>query len=130
MNDDTSKPGIYTDPAGTDTYTDALASITIKWDDVADKEIKQERIIVQKWIANWMLGNEAWADFRRTGYPKLIPVKNNKSGGIVDSQKGARRMPYPLDEYVSNKTNVEYAVSNYLNGLDNMATNVWWACKK
>ena len=41
---------------------------------VLDKEEKQERIIVQKWIANWQLGNEA-CRFRRTGYPKLIPVK-------------------------------------------------------
>ena len=100
------------------------------WNDSADKEEKQERIIVQKWIANWQLGNEAWADFRRTGYPKLIPVKENKSGGVVDSEKGARRMPYPLDEFVSNKANVEYAIANYLHGADNMATDVWWASKK
>ena len=33
----------------------------------ASKEEKQERIIIQKWIANWPLGNEAWADYRRTG---------------------------------------------------------------
>ncbi len=76
------------------------------------------------------LGNEAWADFRRTGYPRLIPVKENKSGGVVDSEKGARRMPYPLDEFVSNKANVEYAIANYLHGADNMATDVWWASKK
>lgn len=130
LNNNTNRPEPYSDPAGTNTHTEALTSIKIKWDDSADKEEKQERIIIQKWIANWILGNEAWADYRRTGYPKLIPVKNNKSGGVVDSKKGARRMPYPLDEFVSNKTNVQYAVSNYLGGPDNMATDVWWASKK
>lgn len=130
LNDDTSKPGTYTDPAGVDTYTDAISSITIKWNESATPEEKQERIIVQKWIANWQLGNEAWADYRRTGYPKMIPVKENKSGGIVDSKKGARRMPYPLDEFNSNTDNVQFAISNYLNGPDNMATDVWWAIRK
>ena len=75
---------------------------------------------------------ESWADIRRTGYPVLIPASDagNASGGIVDSQKGCRRLPYPLDEYVSNATNVTYAVSQYLKGADNMGTDVWWAGKK
>lgn len=130
LTDDTDKPGTYTDPAGIYTYAGTLSSITIKWDGAATPEQKQERIIVQKWIANWQLGNEAWADYRRTGYPHLIPAAVNYSGGIVDSEKGARRMPYPQDEYVSNSTNVGYAVTNYLKGPDNMATDVWWARKK
>lgn len=130
LADNTNMPTGYTDPAGTNTYANTLSTITVKWDDSADKEVKQERIIVQKWIANWQLGNESWADYRRTGYPRLIPVKENKSGGVVDSSKGARRMPYPVDEFTSNETNVVYAIANYLNGPDNMATDVWWACKK
>ncbi|NDV79304.1 RagB/SusD family nutrient uptake outer membrane protein [Dysgonomonas sp. 511] len=132
LSDATSKPEAYTDPAGDNTYTSGLSSITIKWNEGASKEEKQERIIVQKWIANWQLGNEAWADFRRTGYPKLIPATaaGNKSGGIVDSNKGARRMPYPLDEYNSNSENITEAVSKYLKGPDNMATDLWWAAKK
>lgn len=79
-----------------------------------------------------MLGNEAWADYRRTGYPKLIPASEdgNKSNGIVKSDEGARRMPYPLDEYISNTQNVEFAVNNYLKGPDNMATKIWWDCKR
>ena len=130
LEDATSTPTAYIDPAGANSYLNVLSTISIKWDDTADKEEKQERIITQKWIANWMLGNEAWADYRRTGYPKLMPANKNESGGVVDSEKGARRMPYPLDEYVSNKANVEHAVSNYLQGADNMATDVWWAAKK
>lgn len=132
LEDDSSIPTSYKDPGNDNTYTNVLSKITIKWNESASQEEKQERIIVQKWIANWQLGNEAWADFRRTGYPRLIPAtdRGNKSGGVVDSNKGARRMPYPLDEYNSNADNVTEAVAKYLNGPDNMATDLWWAAKK
>lgn len=131
LADDTSIPALYIDPAGLNTYDRNLTDITIKWDEAASTSEKQERIITQKWIANWMLGNEAWADYRRTGYPKLLPAtdEGNLSGGVVDNEKGARRMPYPSEEYTSNTVNVQYAVSNYLGGPDNMATDVWWARK-
>lgn len=129
--DDVKAPMAYEDPTGENSANSVPSSITIAWDEDADKEAKQERIIVQKWIANWRNGNEAWADYRRTGYPKLFPATadGNRSGGIVDSNKGARRMPYPAAEYTGNTENVQKAVSEYLNGPDNMGTNVWWACK-
>ena len=124
-------PAAYVDPAGTNTYGGALSSITVAWDDAATVEQKQERIITQKWIANWLLGNEAWADWRRTGYPVLIPATDagNKSNGMVDSAKGARRMPYPSDEYVNNASNISAAVSTMLRGADNMNTRLWFDCK-
>ncbi len=91
----------------------------------------QERIITQKWIANWLLGNESWAEWRRTGYPHLIPATDagNKSNGEVDSAEGARRMPYPDAEYGNNPANIAYAVANYLKGPDNMSTKLWFDCK-
>ena len=121
----------YTDPASLNSYPDELTSLTVKWDESATPDEKQERIIIQKWIANWMLGNEAWADYRRTGYPHLMPATavGNKSGGVVNSERGARRIPYPADEYNDNTENIQYAVSNYLGGQDNMARDLWWAKK-
>lgn len=121
----------YTDPASLNSYPDELTSLTVKWDESATPDEKQERIIIQKWIANWMLGNEAWADYRRTGYPHLIPATaaGNKSGGVVNSERGARRIPYPADEYNDNTENIQHAVSNYLGGQDNMARDLWWAKK-
>lgn len=126
----TNTPETYTDPYGVNTYGVVLSSITVAWDESASTTQKQERIITQKWIANWQLGNEAWADYRRTGYPHILPAtaNGNKSGGIVDSKLGARRMPYPNNEYVTNNDNVRQSVSNLLKGPDNMATRVWWDC--
>lgn len=130
LADKTSKPLPYTDPSGSNTYAGELSSITVAWDNGATPEEMQERIITQKWIANWQLGNEAWADYRRTGFPRLIPATaaGNKSNGIVDSNLGARRMPYPQNEYTNNAQNVQTAVSTLLQGPDNMATRIWWDC--
>ncbi len=130
LADNTSKPQLYNDPYQVNSYSETLSEITVAWDESATVEQKQERIITQKWIANWQLGNEAWADYRRTGYPHLIPAteSGNKSQGVVDSNLGARRMPYPADEYTSNNANVNAAVSGLLKGADNMATRIWWDC--
>lgn len=131
LADDERTPGKYTDPAGSNTYNNVLSDIAVAWDASASLAQMQERIIIQKWIANWLIGNEAWADYRRTGYPRLIPATEagNKSGGIVNSERGARRMPYPSDEYITNGQHVQNAVTNLLKGADNMATRVWWDCK-
>ena len=132
MADATSVPETYTDPAGSNTYEGTLSTITVAWDENATTEQKQERIITQKWIANWLLGNEAWSDWRRTGYPRLIPVteSGNYSAGRVNSTSGARRMEYPDDEAISNSENYSYAVSSLLGeGGDNMSTRLWFDCK-
>lgn len=132
LDNSTAIPSAYKDPSGADSYTDNLSTITIKWDEGASNEVKQERIITQKWIANWMLGNEAWADYRRTGYPRLMPATQagNKSNGLVDSRLGMRRLPYPQEEFSANGgKNVKEAVARYLNGPDQLSTRLWWDAK-
>ena len=63
-----------------------------------------------------------------------MPMVANESKGVVDDQEGARRMPYPANEYRENKEYVEAAAivlgeeSNTKKG-DTMATHVWWDCK-
>lgn len=123
-------PETYDDPSGSNDYNVQLSTRSVKWVD-GSKDEMQERILIQKWIANYPLCNEAWADYRRTGYPHLIPatMAGNKSGGEVSSDRGARRMRYPLDEYVSNAENVNNAVNNLLGGPDLMSTDLWWARK-
>ncbi len=127
LADDHSTPQAYADPTGKNPYNGSLSSITIKWNNNAPAAEKLERIITQKWIALFFNGNEAWAEYRRTGYPQLIPVAYNGSGGVVNSATGPQRMPYPQEEYTNNAANVAEAVNTLLGGPDNMATKVWWA---
>lgn len=118
-------------------YTDALyymyddtagprSTITIAWEDGAEHfERNLERIITQKWIANFPLGVESWSEFRRTGYPRLIPVVENKSGGIIDTNHMIRRLWYPPTEYTENADNINLAIG-LLGGPDNGGTRLWW----
>lgn len=129
MNNALNVPEVYKDPMGTFSYNGTTSNVTIKWSATEGFERKLERIITQKWIANFPLGLEAWAEYRRTGYPKLMEVVDNKSGGIVNSSQMARRLPFPTDEYNLNGANMPGALK-VLNGTDNMATHVWWDCKK
>ena len=126
LADKTSTPAVYTDPAGLNSYSGPVSTITIAWDDNNTVEQQLERIITQKWLAMFPLGLEAWSDYRRTGYPKLMPVKVNNSGGVVSSERGARRLSYPQEERSNNFENYNAAVG-MLDGADNMATDVWWA---
>ena len=140
--DKTRKPAAYNDPLGNYSAT-ALSSITIAWEDdsaegadkAAIKERNLERIITQKWIAIFPLGVEAWSEHRRTGYPRLLPAVEDKSGGTVDLAQGARRLPYPVEEYDKNNANLQDAVQ-MLNSEsqgsrkgDGMGTRVWWDVK-
>ena len=60
----TTLPQTYIDPNGgaNSDKNNSLSRLGVAWDDSASKAQMQERIITQKWIANWQLGNEAWAD--------------------------------------------------------------------
>lgn len=129
LTDNSNKPQLYVDPYGKFSFTGTPSSITIAWDN-ADASISGtniERIITQKWIAIFPDGVEAWSEFRRTGYPKLMPVILNRSS-VVSTERMARRLAYPQSEYTGNRENVLKAVQ-LLGGPDNMATDLWWAKK-
>ena len=135
LSDDTSKPSSYTDPLGTYSVSRRPSEITIQWDDKADSEVNLERIITQKWIAIYPLGVEGWSEYRRTGYPKLFDAPQDKSGGDVDLNHHARRLPYPVEEYQQNRENLEAAVkmldaenTGDRRG-DKMGTRLWWDVK-
>lgn len=103
----------------------AMSAITIAWNAEAGMETNLERIITQKWIALYPNGCEAWAEYRRTGYPALFPVLNNDSEGAVGSDLQIRRVPYPHDEYSTNASGVASGVAK-LGGADNVGTKLWW----
>lgn len=126
----TDVPGKYEDPmggAGNFTIQNAPA---VSWDGEGDKLAK---IITQKWIAIFPLGYEAWCDYRRTGYPQLIPANDNLSSdsfiGSIDDTRMVRRLPYPSSEIANNSENVKNAIATMLGGEDKGYTDLWWAKK-
>lgn len=83
---------------------------------------KVEAIITQKYIAmNFINGEEAWSEYRRTGYPKSSGITlNNPYGSIASTQSQATRpdklptrLPYPASEASTNASNVPSGISVY-----------------
>ncbi len=125
----TAKPAAYTDPlnAANNVAANAtdLSTVTVAWNDGDAFERKLERIITQKWISLFPDGQEAWSEFRRTGYPKLWPVVVNNSGGTITGF--IQRLPFPPDEYKNNRDEVTKAAALLKGGADNGSTKLWWA---
>ena len=125
--DNVKKPIDYVDPLNAANNAPAVSKVTVAWG--ATNEENLEKIITQKWIATYPDGQEAWSEFRRTGYPKLFRITNNKSGGIISTELGVRRLPFAQSEAANNPKGVESGVS-VLGGPDNGATRLWWDVNK
>lgn len=122
----TRTPVAFTDNSGqSGNNHGAPSDITIAWNGGDNFNRSLERIITQKWIAMYPDGPEGWAEFRRTGYPKLLPVVNNNSGGTVNTAMQIRRLPYPQSEYNNNRAGVQTGVG-LLGGPDGGGTALWW----
>jgi hypothetical protein len=104
----------------------ALNDITIKFDNSnATKQLKQ--IAMQKWLALFPDGMEAWADYRRRPSIQLYPVANSKNPDIPDpTTKYIRRIPFLIYEYQSNSSAVEEAVNLLKVKEDKITTPLWW----
>lgn len=121
----TAVPADYAAPANCSgsSSASAVSKITIKFDEGATFEQNLERIITQKWIAMFPLGTEGWAEYRRTGYPKLFaPVNNDDTANCTN---GAKRIPFPDTEYTNNGEEVAKAVV-LIGGNDNAGVKLWW----
>lgn len=115
----------YVDPFNTGNNIAGLNKVTVMWDEAASNEIKLQKIITQKWIAMFPEGQEGWSEFRRTGYPKLFPVVDNRSNGEIPEGEFIKRLPFTLDERNTNLEAVEEA-RKLLSGPDNAGTRLWW----
>ena len=104
----------------------ALTQATTEW--TGTDEEKLEKIMIQKWIALYPNGQEAWSEYRRTGYPKLHSAISNYSNGEVDSEVGIRRMRFPTNKSTSAEdiANLESARKLLRGGLDKAGTRLWW----
>ncbi len=85
---------------------------------VVGTELKQ--INTQLWIALMLNGPELFANWRRSGFPELVPTPNIESTVTTIP----RRFQYPLSEKEQNATNVQAAIS--IIGEDDWTKRVWW----
>jgi hypothetical protein len=80
-----------------------------------------KQIATQRWIATYPDGIQAWAEWRRTGFPVLIPAED----AVNASKSIPRRYTYGTSEYGSNKANVDAAAA-LLDKGDVMESKIWW----
>ena len=124
----TLRPAAYTDPQTGVLQAAPASTLSIAWVNSGtggSDANKLERIITQKWLAMYPDGQEAWSEFRRTGYPRLFPVVDNHSGGRVNTGTQICRLPYLSNEYLTNNQNVLIGV-DLLGGADHAGTKLWW----
>ena len=116
----------YSDPVDPGNDIAARCRVSPRWDESASPGLKLERIITQKWIAMYPEGCEAWAEQRRTGYPRLFPVRYNHSKGpSIDTETMIRRLPYPATLETSDPEQYA-ALVKALGGPDDGGTRLWW----
>ena len=107
--------------------TPPLSDIPVAFDSGGSAERQLEQIITQKWLALYPDGMEAWAEYRRTGYPKLYPIIESQNPRVSASEV-MRRMTFVSSEYDNNAEATQAAIS-LLGGPDENDTRLWWDAK-
>ncbi len=77
------------------------------------------QIGLQKWLALYGNSVEAYAEWRRTGFPALVAGPNASNGGVIPV-----RLPYPTREASLNNDNLEAAVARQ--GGASLNDEIWW----
>ncbi|WP_198175230.1 SusD/RagB family nutrient-binding outer membrane lipoprotein [Spirosoma telluris] len=101
--------------ANIDTYATANALVT-----TGTQAQQLEQIYTQFWVSVFPNSQEVFLNWRRTGYPALVP--NNYTGNITGG-KIFRRMLYPATEENLNKENYLGAVARQ--GENTFLTQMW-----
>lgn len=91
-----------------------------------DKEKALEQINTEYYIHTFCCEYEAYANWRRTGYPKLTPSRNAAQyPSNVTNGEIPRRFIYPSNEITNNPANYSEAVKRLIGG-DKFTSRVWW----
>ena len=121
----TTLPKGYVDPKNSSYSDSSTGQVSVNWADATNFDERLEKIITQKWIALYPNGMEAWAEFRRTGFPKLFPINENSNDPSIDKNKQIRRVIFPKSAYANNAGAVN-AAPRLLGGPDSGGTRLWW----
>ncbi|MDA8850647.1 SusD/RagB family nutrient-binding outer membrane lipoprotein [Flavobacteriaceae bacterium] len=105
--------------------TPAVSSTPIAFD-ATDNEKALEQIITQKWIAIFPNGWEAYAETRRTGYPKQYSRVSSENADVTVDEI-PRRLVYVASEFSTNGTAVNAAIAlPEIGGSDKNNVKLWW----
>ncbi len=120
---------IKNDPISATAIDDYIAAI--------GATVNAETLATQKYIHLYMYGTEAWAEYRRTGYPLTLIKPGEISYGSPDAPQLfsalsevygdlPARVKYPTNESTLNGKNFEEAVSKLQDGVNNYYSNMFW----
>lgn len=98
--------------------TDSVESFLTQPEIAFDPERAMEQIATQRYVHLFMHGYEAWAEWRRTGYPDNLVAPMGK--------EVPTRLGYPDDEVFNNEANYREALTRQFGGEDSLYGNVWW----
>ena len=98
------------------TVTEATTYLALPYNAYNAANYKKS-IGVQKWIALFNRGWDAWIEWRRLDYPQLQPAHDALSPIPL-------RYPYPVNEQNVNRVNFEAAATAI--GGDEVDTKLWW----
>lgn len=80
-----------------------------------------KQIATQRWVHLFLNGYEAWAEWRRTGFPVLVAAPG------ANGDKIPRREGYPVQDRSNNTLNYNAAVGAFpYGGTDDLNARVWW----
>ena len=99
----------------------------------ATTALRNEQITIQKWLALYPEGVEAWADLRRSKAFKLYPVVKSDNDDLATfgdnktpTNNWIKRIPFINDEKITNGKEVDKAVPLLGAGGDKITTPLWW----
>ncbi len=98
--------------------TDGLETFLAEASIVYDPAQAIKQIATQRWIHLFMHGYEAWAEWRRTGYPENLV---EPEGAAVPN-----RLIYVESEQFNNTNNYNEAVQRQFGGSESLYGKVWW----
>jgi hypothetical protein len=104
---------------GTDIGYYAVAPSIVGSD--ANTTSQLERIQLQRYIAHYPDGIQAWCEWRRTGVPNLVPTSFAPAGAEIP-----RRYVYATNEYSLNPTGVSGGVNDLTPDDDVQTSRMWW----
>jgi hypothetical protein len=105
--------------------------------DAVNDNVNAETVATQKYIHLYMSGTEAWAEYRRTGYPTTV-LKPGEISTVVGGSnlifeplsevKGdlPARVKYPTNESTLNGENFKAAVAKLQDGTNNYYSKMFW----